>query len=235
MASLPGRRASEQVRRSPQKANLRTSAFDVRLFLNSPGLSRKVETFRAKEIVITQGDPANNVIYIQEGAIKLTVVDAAGKEGIVGMIGRGDFCGEGCLAGQTVYMCTATAIAPTTVLVIDKDEMIRVLHDEHRFSDRFIAYLLSRSIRVEADLLDQLFNSTEKRLARTLLLLARYGAPGSHQRVLPKVSQETLAEMIGTSRTRVNLFMNKFKKLGYVRYNGEIRVNDSLLNVFLHD
>jgi CRP-like cAMP-binding protein len=174
-------------------------------------------------------------MYIQEGGVKLTVVNETGKEAVVAILGPGDFFGEGCLGGQSNCMATATAIAPTTVLVIEKDEMIRVLHSEHAFSDRFIAYMLSRNIRVEEDLIDQLFNSTEKRLARTLLLLARYGAPGQPQKMLPKVSQEMLAEMIGTTRSRVNLFMNKFRKLGFIRYNGEIQIDDSLLSVVLHE
>jgi CRP-like cAMP-binding protein len=174
-------------------------------------------------------------MYIQEGSVKLTVVSQTGKEAVVAMLGPGDFFGEGCLAGQSICMATATAISPTTVLVIEKSEMTRVLHEEHELSDRFIAYVLSRNIRVEEDLVDQLFNSTEKRLARTLLLLARYGAQGHPQSVLPKVSQEMLAEMIGTTRTRVNFFMNKFKKLGFIRYDGEIHVNNSLLSVVLHD
>jgi CRP/FNR family transcriptional regulator, cyclic AMP receptor protein len=207
----------------------------VQLFLESAGLGRKVSKFRAKETVFAQGDPATNVMYIQEGGVKLTVVNETGKEAVVAMLGAGDFFGEGCLAGQSICMATATAISPTTVLVIEKSEMTRVLHQEHELSDRFIAYMLSRNIRVEEDLVDQLFNSTEKRLARTLLLLARYGAQGHPQRVLPKVSQEMLAEMIGTTRTRVNFFMNKFKKLGFIRYNGEIHVNNSLLSVVLHD
>jgi CRP/FNR family cyclic AMP-dependent transcriptional regulator len=174
-------------------------------------------------------------MYIQDGGVKLTVVNETGKEAVVAILGSGDFFGEGCLAGQSVYMATATAIAPTTVLVIEKHEMIRLLHGEHEFSDRFITYMLARNIRVEADLVDQLFNSTEKRLARTLLLLTRYGAPGKPQKVLPKVSQEMLAEIIGTTRSRVNLFINKFKKLGFIKYNGEIHINDSLLSVVLHD
>jgi CRP-like cAMP-binding protein len=207
----------------------------VQLFLESAGLGRKVSKFRAKETVFAQGDPATNVMYIQEGGVKLTVVNETGKEAVVAMLGAGDFFGEGCLAGQSICMATATAISPTTVLVIEKSEMTRVLHQEHELSDRFIAYMLSRNIRVEEDLVDQLFNSTEKRLARTLLLLARYGAQGHPQSVLPKVSQEMLAEMIGTTRTRVNFFMNKFKKLGFIRYNGEIHVNNSLLSVVLHD
>ena len=174
-------------------------------------------------------------MYIQEGSVKLTVVNETGKEAVVAILGPGDFVGEGCLASQTVCMATATAIVPTTLLLIEKNEMIRALHEEHEFSDRFIAYMLGRNLRVEADLIDQLFSSTEKRLARTLLLLARYGVKGSSQQVLPKVSQEMLAEMIGTTRSRVNLFMNKFKKLGFIRYDGAIHVDDSLLSVVLHD
>jgi len=175
------------------------------------------------------------VLYIQEGSVKLSVVNEAGKEAVVAILGPGDFLGEGCLAGQTVCIATATAIVSATLLVIEKNEMIRALHEEHEFSDRFIAYVLERNLRVEGDLIDQLFSSTEKRLARTLLLLARYGAPGSAQAVLPKVSQEMLAEMIGTTRPRVNLFMNKFRKLGFIRYNGGLHVNNSLLSVVLHD
>ena len=188
-----------------------------------------------KETVFAQGDPAENVMYIQEGGVKLTVVNEPGKEAVVAILGPGDFLGEGCLAGQSTCIATATTIAPTTVLVIEKNEMIRVLHEEHEFSDRFISYVLSRNIRVEEDLIDQLFNSTEKRLARTLLLLARYGKESQSQKVIPKVSQEMLAEMIGTTRSRVNLFMNKFRKLGFIKYNGEIHINDSLLSVVLHE
>ena len=223
------------VRRSPKKSNSRRSAFDVQLFLDSAGLGRKFEKFRGKETVFAQGDPAQNVMYIQEGRVTLTVVNETGKEAVVGVLGPGDFFGEGCLAGQSICMATATAIAPTTVLVIEKNEMIRVLHEEHEFSDRFIAYMLARNARVEEDLMDQLFNSSEKRLARTLLLLAHYGARGHPQKVLPKVSQEMLAAMIGTTRPRVNFFMNKFRKLGFIEYNGEIHVNNSLLRVVLHE
>jgi len=209
----------------------------VKLFLDSAGLGRKVAKFAEKETIFTQGDPATKVMYLQEGGVKLVVVNESGKEAVVGMLGPGDFFGEGCLSGQTVCMVTATAITPTTVLVIEKDEMTRVLHEEHEFSDRFIAHMLVRNIRIEEDLIDQLFNSTEKRLARTLLLLARYGAQGHPQDVLPKVSQEMLAEMIGTTRTRVNLFMNKFRKLGFIQYDSsdEIHIHNSLLSVVLHD
>jgi CRP-like cAMP-binding protein len=207
----------------------------VQLFLDSAGLGRKVAKFRGKETIFSQGDPANDVMYIQEGGVKLTVVNETGKEAVVAILGPGDFFGEGCLAGQSVRMATATTIALTTVLVIEKHEVLRVLHEEHEFSDRFIAYTLARNARVEEDLIDQLFNSSEKRLARTLLLLARYGAQDQPQQVIPNVSQETLAEMIGTTRSRVNFFMNKFRKLGFIQYNGEIHVNKSLLSVVLHD
>jgi CRP/FNR family transcriptional regulator, cyclic AMP receptor protein len=207
----------------------------VKLFLDSAGLGRTIHKFRGKETVFAQGNPAKNVMYIQEGGVKLTVVNETGKEAVVAILGPGDFFGEGCLTGQSNCMATATAVAPTTVLVIEKNEMTRVLHEEHEFSDRFIAYALARNIRVEEDLVDQLFNSSEKRLARTLLLLARYGAQGHPQKVLSKVSQEMLAEMIGTTRSRVNLFMNKFRKLGFIQYNGEIHINNSLLSVVLHD
>jgi CRP-like cAMP-binding protein len=174
-------------------------------------------------------------MYLQEGGVRLSVVNESGKEAVVAILGPGDFFGEGCLAGQSTCMTTATTIGITTVLIIDKDEMIRALHAEHEFSDRFIAYMLARNIRVEADLVDQLFNSTEKRLARTLLLLARYGSVEKPQTLLPKISQEMLAEMVGTTRSRVNIFMNKFRKLGFIRYNGKIEVDTSLLSVILHD
>jgi len=210
-------------------------AFDAQTFLDSAGLSRKIVEFKRKQIIYTQGDPANNVLYIQQGAVKLCVVNETGKEAVVAMLGPGDFFGEGCLAGQSKRMGTAIAITLTKALVIDRNEMIRVLHGEHAFSDRFISHILSRNIRIEEDLVDQLFNSTEKRLARALLLLARYGKQDQPQRVLPKLSQEMLATMIGTSRSRVNLFMNKFKKLGFIKYNGGLQINSSLLSVVLHD
>jgi CRP/FNR family cyclic AMP-dependent transcriptional regulator len=211
-------------------------AFNVRRFLDSAGLGREVCKFRSDETVFSQGDPAKNVMYIQEGGVKLTVVNETGKEAVVAILGPGDFFGEGCLAGQSLCMATATTIAPTAVLVIEKSEMIRVLHGEHQFSDRFITYMLTRNIRVEEDLIDQLFNSSEKRLARTLLVLARYGAPGDLQKTLPKVSQELLAEMIGTTRSRVNFFMNKFRKLGFIKYNSSrIHIENSLLSVVLHN
>jgi CRP/FNR family transcriptional regulator, cyclic AMP receptor protein len=229
------RRVSSKVLRSPQKSDSRSAVFDVELFLDSGGLGRNVKKFQGKEIVFAQGDPAKYVMYIQEGSVKLTVVNEPGKEAVVAILGPGDFFGEGCLADQSICMATATAVAPTDVLVIEKDEMIRVLHEEHEFSDRFITYMLARNIRAEEDLIDQLFNSSEKRLARALLLLAHYGNHDKALKVLPKVSQEMLAEMIGTTRPRVNFFMNKFRKLGFIQYDGEIHVNSSLLNVVLHE
>jgi CRP/FNR family cyclic AMP-dependent transcriptional regulator len=237
MAPSPARRVSAKAFRPPlRRANSKSPAFDVNWFLDSAGLGRTVSKFRARETIFIQGDPTNHVMYLQDGGAKLTVVNGSGKEAVVAILGPGDFLGEGCLAGQSNCVATATAIAPTSMLVIEKHEMIRMLHREHQFSERFIDYMLARNIRVEEDLVDQLFNSTEKRLARTLLLLAHYGAPGRRpQKVLPKVSQEMLAEMIGATRPRVNFFMNKFRKLGFIRYNGNIHVNKSLLNVVLHD
>jgi CRP/FNR family transcriptional regulator, cyclic AMP receptor protein len=210
-------------------------AFDAQDFLESTGLARKIVEFPKKAVIFAQGVPAKTVMYIQQGGVKLSVVNEVGKEAVVAMLGPGDFFGEGCLAGQPIRIGMASAIAATTVLLIEKDEMMRVLHAEHEFSDRFISYMLTRNIRIEADLVDQLFNSTEKRLARALLLLARYGKEDLTQRVLPKVSQETLAETIGTTRSRVNLFMNKFKKLGFIKYNGGLQINSSLLSVVLHE
>jgi CRP/FNR family cyclic AMP-dependent transcriptional regulator len=216
------------------KADKKT-AFDAQGFLDSVGVARKIVEFSKKATIYTQGDPARTVMYIQQGGVKLSVVNATGKEAVVAVLKPGDFFGEGCLAAQALRIGAATAVTATTVLVIEKDEMIRVLHSEHEFSDRFISYMLTRNIRIEADLVDQLFNSTEKRLARALLLLARYGQDDRPQRVLPKVSQETLAETIGTTRSRVNLFMNKFKKMGFIKYNGGLQINSSLLSVVLHE
>jgi len=174
-------------------------------------------------------------MYVQKGGVKLSVVNGSGKEAVVAMFGPSDFFGEGCMAGQPLRMGTTTATTPTTLLAIQKGELLRVLHAEHELSDRFIAYMLSRNIRVEEDLIDQLFNSSEKRLARTLLLLAHYGKQEQPDRILPKVSQETLASMVGTTRSRVNFFMNKFRKLGFIEYNGKIKINKSLLTVVLHE
>jgi CRP/FNR family cyclic AMP-dependent transcriptional regulator len=209
--------------------------FSVQAFLDSAGVARRIVEYRKSQKIYSQGDSTDTVLYIQKGEIKLSVVNEVGKEAVVAMLGRGDFIGEGGLAGQAVRIGTATAITPTTVLVIEKKEMVRMLHAEQAFSDRFIAYVLARNIRIEQDLIDQLFNSSEKRLARTLLLLARYGKEDQPQKMLPKVSQETLAEMIGTTRSRVNFFMNKFKKLGFIQYNGGLHINTSLLSVVLHE
>ena len=208
--------------------------FDVETFLESAGPARKVSRYRAGQPVFSQGDPANDIRYLQKGAIKLSVLSQIGKEAVIAMLGPGDFFGEGALAGQPLRIGTATAMTTCSVLVIDKDAVIRLLREEPTFSNRFLSYMLTRNIRIEADLVDQLFNSSEKRLARTLLLMARYGDSNPH-RVLPKISQETLAEIIGSTRTRVNYFMNKFRKLGFIEYNGGLKVNSSLLTVVLHD
>ena len=208
--------------------------FNVEGYLDSTGPARKVVTYQRGDVVFSQGDAGDDVRYIQKGAIKLSVLSQIGKEAVVAMLGTGDFFGEGAMAGQTVRIGTATAVVPTSVLIIEKLAMIRLLHEEPAFSDRFIAYMLTRNIRIEADLVDQLFNSSEKRLARTLLLLAQYGQVNP-QRTLPKISQGTLAEMIGATRARVNFFMNKFRKLGLIEYNGGLKINSSLLSIVLHD
>ena len=221
--------------KEPGKQARKPAAFDAQAFLDSAGIARRVVQFRANAVIFSQGDPADSVLYIQKGEAHLSVLSETGKQAIVATLGTGDFLGEGALAGQPVRMGTASATVVSTVLVIDKHEMIRVLHEQHDFSDRFIAHMLARNVRIEADLVDQLFNSSEKRLARTLLLLARYGRQDAPQHVLPKVSQEALAEMIGTTRSRVNFFMNKFRKLGFIEYNGGLKINGSLLSVVLHD
>jgi len=214
-------------------------AFDAQAFLDSAGVARKVKEFKRAELVYAQGAAAASVMYLQSGGIKLTVVNEVGKEAVVAILEPGDFFGEGCLAGQSVRIGTATSITPSTVLVIEKSEMLKLLHEEHDLSDRFIRFMLARNIRIEEDLIDQLFNSSEKRLARTLLLLARYGEQDQPERILAKVSQETLASMVGTTRSRVNFFMNKFRKLGFIEYNGhlhgELKVHTALLSVVVHD
>jgi len=209
-------------------------AFDVEAYLESAGSARKGVKYRAGEVVFAQGDVAADIRYLQKGAIKLSVLSQIGKEAVVAILGPGDFFGEGALADQLIRIGTATALSASSVLVIDRDTVVRLLRDEPTFSHRFLSYMLARNLRIEADLVDQLFNSSEKRLARTLLLMARYGE-ADPQRVLPKISQETLAEMIGATRTRVNFFMNKFRKLGFIEYNGGLKVNSSLLTVVLHD
>jgi len=210
-------------------------SFDVPAFLKSAGIPTRAVRFSRSKIVFSQGAPANGVFFIQDGGVKLSVLSKAGKEAVVAMLGPGDFFGEGCLAGQAVRMATATAVMTTSLLRIPTRQMMRVLHDYPTFSDRFISHMLARNIRIEEDLVDQLFNSSEKRLARTLLLLAQYGKAGITQHELPRLSQETLAEMVGTTRSRVNFFMNKFRKLGFIEYNGDLKVNNSLLSVVLRD
>jgi CRP-like cAMP-binding protein len=209
--------------------------FDVESYLEATGPARKIVKYRRGAVVFSQGDPGNDVRYVQTGAIKLSVLSRIGKEAVVAMLAPGDFFGEGALAGQSIRIGTATAVTASSVLIIEKEAMVRLLHEEHAFSDRFISYMLTRNLRIEADLVDQLFNSSEKRLARTLLLLARYGQVNPQRTTLPKISQETLAEMIGATRSRVNFFMNKFRKLGLIEYNGGLKVNSSLLSIVLHD
>jgi CRP-like cAMP-binding protein len=212
------------------------NTFDAQAFLDSAGVARKMIAYRRSETIFSQGDAGDSVIYIQNGGVKLSAVSNAGREAIVAMLGPGDFVGEGCLAGQSLRIGTATAMTPTTALVIDKEEMFRVLHAEHALSDRFITYMLSRNIRIEEDLIDQLFNSSEKRLARALLLLARFGTEDRPHRMVPKISQATLADMVGTTRSHVNTFLGKFKRLGFIEdTTGGLRINSSLLNVVLHD
>jgi CRP-like cAMP-binding protein len=211
------------------------ATFDAEAFLTSTGAARRVATYPKGKTVFSQGQPSDAVMYIQKGSIKISVLSRTGKEAVVAMLGPGDFFGEGALTGQPVRIGTATTTTPTTLLILEKGVMLGLLRDEPTFSERFIAYMLARNIRIEADLVDHLFNSSEKRLARALLLLARYGDQTGPERRIPKISQETLAEMVGTTRSRVNFFMNKFRNLGFIEYNGDITVNTSLLSVVLHD
>ena len=209
--------------------------FDAEAFLTSAGAARRVATYPRGKVVFSQGQPSDTVMFIQKGAVKISVLSRTGKEAVVAMLGPGDFFGEGALTGQSIRIGTATATMPTIVLVIEKAVMAGLLRDQPRFSERFISYMLERNLRIEADLVDHLFNSSEKRLARTLLLLARYGEKEGPEQRIPKISQETLAEMVGTTRSRVNFFMNKFRKLGLIEYNGALKVNSALLSVVLHD
>jgi CRP/FNR family transcriptional regulator, cyclic AMP receptor protein len=212
------------------------ATFDPGAFLAHNGLGRTVIEVKKRQVVFTQGEDADTVFYIQKGRIKLTVISKRGKEATITLLGVGDFLGEECLAAiQPLRMTTATALTACTLLKVARQEIIRVLHEENEFSDVFVSYLLSRNIRTQEDLIDQLFNSSEKRLARALLLLARFGKEGAPETVIPKISQETLAEMVGTTRSRVSFFMNRFRKLGFIEYNGTLKVNSSLLNVVLHD
>jgi len=231
------RRASAEPRRTAAGAERPVPAFNAQAFLDSAGMPKTVMEYGRGETIFTQGDACEEVMYIQTGGVKLSVLSKTGREAVVAMLGPGDFFGEGSLAGQPVRMGSATAITPSVILLVGKDKMVRLLHQQHAMSDRFISHMLSRNIRIEEDLIDQLFNSSEKRLARALLLLARYGKQDKPVRVVPMISQETLADMIGTTRSRVNFFLNKFKRLGFIEYNGKIplKINSSLLSVVLHD
>jgi CRP-like cAMP-binding protein len=213
----------------------RTAVFDVQGFLDSEGVSRRIVEFRRGEVIYAQGDVCETVMYIQTGGVKLSVLSKTGREAVVAMLGPGDFFGEGCLAGQPVRMGGASTVVASAILLVNKDSMVSLLHKQHAFSDRFIAHMLARNIRIEEDLVDQLFNSSEKRLARTLLLLARYGKHDRPVRDVPPISQETLAEMVGTTRSRINFFMKKFERLGFITYKDGLKVNNSLLTVVLHD
>ena len=214
----------------------RETAFDAGVFLEKAGLGRKIVELKSRGAFFSQGSPADSIFYLQKGRAKLTVVSKNGKEATITLISPGDFVGEESIAGAVgLRLATATAITACTALKIERGEIIRVLHEEHTFSDLFLKFLLARSMRTQADLVDQLFNSSEKRLARILLLLAEFGKPGDPESLIPQITQETLAEMIGTTRSRVSFFMNRFRKLGFIEYNGRIRVHRSLLNVVLHD
>jgi CRP/FNR family cyclic AMP-dependent transcriptional regulator len=229
----PGRK----VRKPSNGAAKAAGVFNAQAFLESAAVAKTVAQYGRGEAIFTQGDACEHVMYIQTGGVKLSVLSKTGREAVVAMLGPGDFFGEGCLAGQPLRLGSATAITPSTILLVGKEEMVGLLHQEHAMSDRFISHMLARNIRIEEDLIDQLFNSSEKRLARTLLLLARYGKQDKPARVVPTISQETLAEMIGTTRSRVNFFLNKFKKLGFIEYDTELplKINSSLLSVVLHD
>ncbi|MSO46062.1 MAG: Crp/Fnr family transcriptional regulator [Acidobacteria bacterium] len=220
-------------KRAPASAQ-KVPAFDLRGFLESAGIARTVTRYPRSAVVFSQGDPATDVFYLQKGRVKLSVLSRRGKEAVVAILEPGDFFGEGCLAGQPRRMATASTLSASAVLVVEKPQMVEMLHTQASLADRFLSHMLARNIRIEEDLIDQLFNSSEKRLARALLLLARYGNEDQPLR-LPKLSQETLAKMVGTTRSRVNFFMNKFRDLGFIEYNGEIRVNSSLLTVVLHE
>jgi CRP/FNR family transcriptional regulator, cyclic AMP receptor protein len=223
--------------RKPPRLAAPAPAFDAQAFLDSAGVAKSVVKYGRGDAIFAQGEPCGHVMYIQSGGVKLSVLSKTGKEAVLAMLGPGDFFGEGCLAGQPLRMGSATAITPSAILHVSKAKMAQLLHKQHQMSDRFISHMLTRNIRIEEDLIDQLFNSSEKRLARTLLLLARYGNLDKPVRVVPQISQETLAEMVGTTRSRVNFFLNKFKKLGFIEYTGErpIKINGSLLSVVLHD
>jgi CRP-like cAMP-binding protein len=220
----------------PMKAQERVkSAFDLRAFLADGSGRRKRTEYAQNALIFSQGDPANAIFYIHKGKVKLTVLSRQGKEAVVAILGAGDFFGEGCLAGQPLRMGTSVSLSGCSVMRLEKADVVRTLHDQPSFSEVFVAHLLSRNIRIEEDLVDQLFNSSEKRLARVLLLLANFGKEGTPQTVIPKMSQETLAGIIGTTRSRVSFFMNRFRKLGFIEYNGGLTIHSSLLNIVLHD
>jgi CRP/FNR family cyclic AMP-dependent transcriptional regulator len=210
-------------------------AFDPKAFLTRIGNGKTKREYRSNEVVFSQGDPADAVFYIRTGKVKLTVVSTRGKEAIIGVLERGSFFGEGCLAAQPLRMSTASAVQPTSIVRVSKSAMVRLLHEEPEFAELFIAYLLSRNVRIEEDLVDQLFNSSEKRLARILLLLAHFGKESKPESVIPKISQETLAAMVGTTRSRVSYFMNRFRKMGFIHYNGGLQVHSALLTVLLRE
>jgi CRP-like cAMP-binding protein len=212
----------------------KTSSFNAQAFLDSAGLAKDIVTYPRGAVIFAQGDLCDNVLYVQKGNVKLSVISKSGREAVVAMLGAGEFFGEGCLAGQPYRMATAAATTNSSILFVDKRRMVKLLHEQRAMSDRFIAHMLSRNIQIEEDLIDQLFNSSEKRLARTLLLLARYGKHDKPVRAVPLISQETLAEMIGTTRSRVNFFMKKFQRLGFIDYKNGLKVNSSLLTVVLH-
>jgi CRP/FNR family cyclic AMP-dependent transcriptional regulator len=220
-------------------AGTTASGFDAQTLLDSAGVAKRIVDYRSNEVIFAQGDPGDSVFYIQQGGVKLSVVAKTGKEAVVAMLGPTDFFGESCLADQTLRIGSATAITPSTMLVIGRKQMAKVLHQQNELADRFIAHMVLSNVPIEQDLIDQLFNSSEKRLARALLLLARYGKQTKPRQVVATISQETLSEMIGTTRSRVNFFMNKFKKLGFIEYDGDldkgIQINSSLLIVVLHD
>jgi len=226
------------LRRLPTRKSLakRIKPFDPRVFLSTAGVDRTVHHYRPKQAIFSQGDRADAVFYIQEGKVKLSVLSKQGKEATIALVGSGDFLGEGCIASdQPLRLATATAVTDCSILRIEKSRMLRTLHEEHGFSDMFVGYVVESHNRTQADLVDQLFNSSEKRLARALLILSRVGKEAKTETVIPRVSQETLAEMVGTTRSRVNFFMNKFRKLGFIDYNGGLQVNSSLLSIVLHD
>jgi CRP/FNR family cyclic AMP-dependent transcriptional regulator len=218
----------------PRKFNTRPP-FDAAKYLATPGPKRKIVEYRKGQTIFPQGGKCQSVLYMHTGSVKITVNSSTGKEAVIAILGPGDFFGEGCIAGQEFRVATAIAMTTVSALEIEKQEMMRVIHEEHEFSDRFVAHMLKRDVRIEEDLVDQLFNSSEKRLARALLFIARYGSDGAPNKIVAQVSQGTLAEMVGTTRSRVSFFMNRLRKLGFIKYNGGLHVNDSLLRVLLHE